>query len=48
MRVWGPPLEGFLCKSSFQYLVNPTPVGELVFSLVWRIQLTRKVRFFSW
>lgn len=47
VRIWGP-LEGFLCKSFFQCMVNPMPAGESVLSVVWRIKAPRKVRFFSW
>ncbi|KAA0039024.1 uncharacterized protein E6C27_scaffold84G001110 [Cucumis melo var. makuwa] len=43
VRVWSPnPLEGFSCKSFLQRMVNPSLAGELVFSLVWRVKVSRK------
>ncbi|TYK09969.1 calpain-type cysteine protease DEK1 [Cucumis melo var. makuwa] len=49
VTVWSPfPLEGFLCKSFFQCLVNSTPTSESVSSLIWRIKVPRKFVLFSW
>lgn len=49
VRFWSPgPLEGFSCKSFFHCLVDPSPLNELVFLVLWRIKVPRKVRFFTW
>lgn len=42
------PLEGFLCKSFFHCLVDPSLLGKSVFLVFWRIKVPRKVRFFIW
>ena len=41
-------MEGFSCKSFFQCLVDPSPLGVSVFLVLWRIKVPRKVRFFTW
>lgn len=38
----------FSCISFFNCLVDPSPLGESVFAMVWRIKIPRKVRFFTW
>lgn len=49
LRVWSPnPLEGFSCKSLFSCLFDPFPLDELVFSVLWKIEILRKVNFFTW
>lgn len=49
MRVLNPsPLDDFLCKSFFQGMANLSSLVELVFSLVWRSKVPRKVHFFTW
>lgn len=47
LRVWSPnPLEGFSCQSVFHILIEPSPVGGLVYSLLKRIKIMRKVKFY--
>lgn len=47
LRVWSPnPLEGFSCRSVFHILIEPSPVGGLVYSLLKRIKIMRKVKFY--
>lgn len=49
MKVWSlNPLEGFSCKSFLHILMDPSPIGESVFLILWRIKVSRKVRFFTW
>ena len=49
VKVWSPyHLEGFSYKSLFRFLVNFFFMCELIFSLVWRTKVPRKVRFFFW
>ena len=46
---WSPNLsQGFMCKSLFNLLLNPSPSRESVFNVVWRIKVSKKVRFFIW
>lgn len=43
LRVWSPnPLEGFSCQSVFHILIEPSPVGGLVYSVLKRIKIMRK------
>ena len=45
-RVWiHNPSGGFFCKSLFGLLVDPAPPKELVFNVVWRTKVPKKVRF---
>lgn len=46
VRFWNSnSLEGFPYKFFFLCLVDPSSLGELVFSALWRIMVPRKVRF---
>lgn len=38
----------FLCHSFFLYLVHPLPSRELIFPLMWRIIISKKMKFFVW
>lgn len=49
MSIWSPnPLDGFSSKPYFLCLVNPSPMGESISSLIWRLKIPRKMRFFTW
>ena len=49
VRVWNPNFSrgprGYTCKSLFSLLLDPSPHTELVFYLVWRAKVPKKVRF---
>lgn len=47
--VWSPnPVAGFFCKSFSRILVDPSPIIESAFDVLWRIKISKKVRFFVW
>lgn len=49
LRVWSPnPLEGFFCKSLFCCVFDPSPLDVLVFYVLWKIEILRKVKLFTW
>lgn len=48
IRFWSPHPKGFSCMSFFQYLVDPSPLGDWPFLVLWKIKVPRKVRFFTW
>lgn len=49
VKFWSPdPLKQLLCKSFFHCLVGPFPLGDLIFSILRGIKISRAVRFFVW
>lgn len=43
VRVWrANPLEGFSSKSFLHSLVDHSPLGDSVFSILWRIKILGK------
>lgn len=49
MKIWNlDPLEGFSCKSFFRNLIEPSPLGLSVFSMLWRTKIPRNVRCVNW
>lgn len=48
VRVWSSnPLEVFSCKSFFWLSLNPSPVSKLVLDALWKIEILKKVKFFT-
>ena len=49
VRIWSMnPSEGFSCKSFYRLLLDPSPIGEFAFNVVWRIKIPKQVRYFIW
>ena len=47
VQAWSPnPSKGYTCKSLCSLLLDPCPLKESVFNVVWRTKVPKKVRFF--
>lgn len=47
--IWFPnPSKGRMCRSFFYYLVTPSPFRRPIFSLPWKVKITKKVKFLVW